>query len=195
MRIAPLGFPFVRVDGVWCVCGQLEEHSVQLAQKAWNRHEKPLTFIQPPIIHHGANIMTVPPDDGWQFVGKHAIRFEPPDIVFSRPDGDMSAAEMRQIMELVALLPEPEKGLFGIIDASKAGRSDPAAVKMPDVRALSRKHRAVIYINARFYQRTLVGIFQRANKLLKVAPDNGPIHFFDTEAEARAWIAEQREQG
>jgi hypothetical protein len=53
--------------------------------------------------------MSTPEEVGWHWVGKHSIRFEPPDIVFTRPSGDMSKDEFRQIAQYVNLLPQPEK--------------------------------------------------------------------------------------
>lgn len=136
--------------------------------------------------------MTEPSADGWHFIGKHSVRFEAPDIIFNRPDGDMSIDEMRRILELVNSFPKPEKGYFGLIDASKGGRSDPAAMKDPALRAMNENHRGVVYFNAAFFHRTMIGIFQRAARLLKLGHNNTPLEIFETEAEARAWIEARR---
>jgi hypothetical protein len=136
--------------------------------------------------------MTEHSDDGWHFIGKHTVRFEPPDIVFFRVDGDTSVAQAKQLMQYVAALPKPEKGLFGLLDVAKAGRHDPAALKIPGTKEHMRLHRAVVYINARFHHRTLVGLFQRVTRLLKLTSVETPIIFVDTEAEARAWLDEYR---
>ncbi len=131
----------------------------------------------------------------WHFIGKHGVRFEPPDLIFSRPDGDMSVDEHLQLIKFVQCIPQPPKGLIGLIDAGKGGRVDPAAMKMPEVRQHSRNHRAVVYFNARFYHRTIIALFQRVNKILKISDHDIPIMIFDTEAEARAWVDTFRNQG
>lgn len=130
----------------------------------------------------------------WHYIGKHAIRFEAPDILLTRPIGDMSTEEFRQVAQHVASLPQPEKGFFAIIDSREGGRTDPAALKLPEAKTMNGSQRAVAYLNARYYQRTLVGIFQRAAKLLNFGVSNTVIAFFDTEAEARAWFDTIRSQ-
>lgn len=139
--------------------------------------------------------MTGSPDDGWHFIGKHAIRFEPPDLILNRPDGDMSVEQHLQVLRFVQSLPQPEKGFFALINARKGGRVDPEAFKLPEIRHYSQKHRGVAYFNASFYHRTIIDIFQRVNRLLKFAPTNIPLKIFDTEGEARAWIDEIRKRG
>lgn len=97
--------------------------------------------------------------------------------------------------DYVAALPQPEKGFFAIIDSRAGGRTDPAALKLPEARTMNQSQRAVAYLHARYYQRTLVGVFQRAAKLLNISTGNAVIGFFDTEAEARAWFDTLRSQG
>jgi hypothetical protein len=131
-------------------------------------------------------------DDGWHYVGKHSIRFEPPDILFSRPDGDMSVNDVRQIMAFIKSLPKPEKGFFSLIDVSRGGRQDPAVLKLPDMNDHVHYHRMAIYFNAKFHHRTLAGVFLRAARILKMPGSDVEQAFFDTEAEARAWIEAKR---
>ena len=138
--------------------------------------------------------MTNTSDGEWHFIGKHSVRFESPDLIFNRPDGDMTVEEHLQLIKYVQSVPQPKKGLFGLIDAQKGGRVDPAAMKLPEAREHSRKHRAVAYFNATFYHRTVIALFQRVNKLLKMAETDIPIKIFDTESEARAWIDKLRSQ-
>ena len=131
--------------------------------------------------------------DGWHIVGEHAVRFEPPDIVHTRPGGDVSFKEGMALIDFIRDLPRPDKGFFGLVDMSKAGRQDPAIAKETKAGDYLRMQRAQAFYNATFYHRTMIGIFVRLSKLLKhAAPANAKI--FTTEAEARAWIAETREK-
>jgi len=104
----------------------------------------------------------------------------------------MSMDEFKQIMQFVAALPKPEKGIIALVDAAKAGRQDPAVIKDSGLKEYTRGHRATVYFNARFHHRTLIGIFQRVGRLLNLTSTSVPMMFFDSEAEARAWIDEQR---
>jgi len=138
--------------------------------------------------------MTRIPESDWHYIGKHSVRFEAPDIVYSRPDGDMSVAEFKELMAFVAALPQPKNGFFGLLDVSKGGRQDPAALKLPEVREHTRNHRAIAYFNTKFYHRTVIEIFQRVAKVLKLGGNDVPVKVWDTEAEARAWIEELRKK-
>jgi hypothetical protein len=136
--------------------------------------------------------MTKTTETEWHYIGKHSVRFEPPDILFSRPDGDMSVAELKALIAFAESLPRPEKGFFGLLDVSKGGRQDPAAMSLPEAREHTRHQRAIVYFNTKFYHRTLIGMFQRVAKILNLGPRDLPVKVFDTEAEARAWIEEFR---
>lgn len=136
--------------------------------------------------------MTTSADNDWQFIGKHAIRFEAPDIVYSRANGDVSIDETRQMMSFLDALPKPEKGFFALLDTANAGRQDPAALKMPEIIERMNRYRAMVYFNADFHHRTIIALYQRVGRLLKFATSNIPLMIFNTEADARAWIDAQR---
>jgi hypothetical protein len=66
--------------------------------------------------------MTNPSSDNWHVLGKHAVRLEPPDVIHTVPNGDISLDESIGLMTFVRSLPRPEKGFFGLIDMTHAGR-------------------------------------------------------------------------
>lgn len=138
--------------------------------------------------------MSAPPSDEWVHVGKHALCFEPPDIVHLRPTGDVSVSDSLALMKFVNELPFGENSIFSLVDMSKSGRQDPAVAKLPESTDYMKKYRAQVFYNATFTHRTLIGIFVRVGKVLKPGALQGPVEIFATEAEARAWINQHREK-
>jgi hypothetical protein len=138
--------------------------------------------------------VTTPTDDGWHFIGKHAMRFEPPDIVYSRPDGDISVENVKQMLAFLDTLPKPEKGFYALLDTAHAGRQDPATMKTPEIQDRMHVYRAMVYFNADFHHRTIIGLYQRVGRLLKFTTANIPVRICNTEAEARAWIEGERKK-
>lgn len=129
--------------------------------------------------------------DGWHRFGKHAVRFEAPDIIHSRPNGDIELSDSMTLITFGKGLSRPQKGFFSLVDMSHVGRQDTAIAKQPEAQEFLQMQRAQVFYNASFRQRALIGIFIRLTKLLKnSSPANAVI--FGTEAEARAWIDEAR---
>ncbi len=133
------------------------------------------------------------PTTDWFVVGKHVARFEPPDVVHLRPNGDVSLTETATLIEFVGSLPRPEKGFIGLVDIGHAKRQDPAAMKLPGANEFLQAYRIHVFYNATFYHRTLIGIFSRVGKLLKTKGPLPDLMIFETEAQARTWIARYRE--
>lgn len=135
--------------------------------------------------------MTSVSSDDWHRVGNHAVRFEPPDIIHTRPNGDISLSDSLALGVFAKSLSKPEKGYFSLVDMTHAGRQDPAIAKRPEAHEYLASQRAQVFYNASFHQRALIGIFVRLSRLLKHStPANAVI--FATEAEARDWIEKAR---
>jgi hypothetical protein len=136
-------------------------------------------------------IMDVVSPADWQMVDNHAMRFEAPDVIHLRPQGDVKLEQSLALIRFVRTLPKPEKGLFSLVDMKGAGRQDPALAHHPEAMEYTRHLRAQVFYNASFSHRVMIGIYLRVSRLLKNAtPANASI--FETEAEARAWIAQTR---
>lgn len=133
---------------------------------------------------------TTSPGD-WHGVGTHKVRFEAPDIIHTRPHGNISLSDSLALAAFAKGLTKPEKGFFSLIDMAHVGRQDPNTAKQPEAHEYLASQRAQAFYNASFHQRALIGIFVRLSRLLKSStPANAKI--FATEAEARAWIDETR---
>ena len=135
--------------------------------------------------------MTSAGSDDWYRVGEHKVRFEAPDIIHSRPNGDISLSDSLALGAFAKSLSRPERGYFSLVDMAHAGRQDPAVTKRPEAQEFLASQRAQVFYNASFHQRALIGIFVRVTKLLKNSmPANAVI--FATEQEARDWIIKTR---
>ncbi len=135
--------------------------------------------------------MSAADTDGWHRIGKHVVRFEAPDIIHTRPNGDISLSDSLALGVFAKSLTKPENGYFSLVDMAHAGRQDPAVVNSPEAHEYVASQRAQVFYNASFHQRALIGIFVRLSRLLKhSSPANAKI--FSTEEEARAWIDKAR---
>ncbi|HMY14715.1 MAG TPA: hypothetical protein PKA58_00230 [Polyangium sp.] len=136
------------------------------------------------------NNSTTPND--WHFIGKHCMRFEPPDLFITRLIGDVSLEQNLESMRWLDDLEIPTIGFYSLVDVSEVGRQDPRLMKAADSVQSKHRCRAMVYYNARFHQRTLVNIFLRAAKVINHPLAKTPTKIFSTEEEARAWIAADR---
>ena len=138
-----------------------------------------------------------PPDEEWVSFGPHRHRFEPPDIYYSCIHGDVSGPDMlTQIHALKAISERVGQSVFWLSDVRKMSALTPEArqatakvSKSTDVRVALR---GSAIFGAAFTTRVLVTLMVRAVRALN--PDKlRPLAFVETEAEARAFLAVQRE--
>lgn len=119
------------------------------------------------------------------------VRFEPPDLCVSAFIGDTDAAEMRHMNEELRRLTEGLDHVFLLLDQTRAGSVTAEARKLgvegtkgiPVVEAAA--------FGASFQVRVVITLVVRVLKLLR-GEKRELIHFFATEAEARAYLAERR---
>lgn len=125
--------------------------------------------------------------------GGATVHFEPPDTALVAYSGVVDGACVRASREKGGTLVKGLEYYFLIFDVTAMvgmtpdGRSAivaPAAPGVPPVRAI-----AVIGTN--FHIRSIMSMVVRARYLLVGRPEKNT-GFFDTAAEARAWLAEQR---
>jgi hypothetical protein len=119
-------------------------------------------------------------------VGPHRIDLEFPDIVHIHYCGDVEIGHFLGFDEVILALPPPPQLLYLLRDARQGGL----------VTAETRAHIAktntgtrwvgIVTYGSSFQTRT---VFSNMNRALKtVRTSTVPVEFFDTEAEARAWI-------
>lgn len=138
--------------------------------------------------------MTIAEEDGWHTIGAHSLRFEAPDIVHMKIVGDLTVAEVQQLLQLDDEFPVPDKGLFALIDIPGAGKPNLEILKSPEILQKMRGYRAFVYYRAQFQHRTVVEIVTKVAKALKLSLSNTPLVAFAEEKEARDWIDGHRRE-
>jgi len=129
----------------------------------------------------------------WKYFGPHAVRFEPPDVVYSRPVGEISGEQSAAVWAFVREVMRPE-GIYWLADISKLTRYSSAALSSKDVVPMHLLHCYAAF-GANFFQRTLMTGIVRASRALAWTEPRTKLAFFKDEASARAWIAELRAKG
>lgn len=119
------------------------------------------------------------------------VRFEPPDIVFAGFVGVVDVDLTRRMNAELWRLAHDKPRIFLLLDQSRIVSVTPEArkialeitKKLPLVGAAS--------FGASFPVRVMVTLLARADAFFR--KETGPaVHFFGSEAEARAWIEERR---
>ena len=124
-------------------------------------------------------------------VGPHVIDLEFPDVVHVHYGGDVELAHFLGLDEAMRALPQGPMPLYLLRDARNGGL----------VTAETRAHIARHDTQSRFIAIATYGssfqsktVFSNMNRALKtVRPSDIAVEFFETEAEARAWLAHQKQ--
>jgi SpoIIAA-like len=120
-------------------------------------------------------------------VGLHTVRLEPPDLVVITLVGDIRVEDVHGLIAEMHDFGQKHPKPFLIVDATRLGRFPPAARKA-GMGLDERGHgRVFAVVGADFHQRVVLTLMVKALTLIRRVPVP-PSAFFDTEAEARAWI-------
>ncbi|MDI1447402.1 hypothetical protein [Polyangium sp. 6x1] len=123
----------------------------------------------------------------------HRYRFEEPDLLIVRDDGDVSGADMARMYDLVEeFAARLRRRLFWITDISRLGRVTEEAGKVSIARDLKPHLRGSIVCGGSFHQRHLANMVVKAMRVLRPERGKGNMVFCATVAEARAIAEEQR---
>lgn len=137
------------------------------------------------------------PGTEWLFFGKHRHRFESPDIYYSCIDGDVSGSDMlAQIHALKGISERQGHSIYWLADVRRMGSLTPearqATAKVSKTTNIRAALRGSAIFGAAFTTRVIVSLMVRAVRALN--PDKlRPLAFVETEAEARAFLALQRD--
>jgi len=125
-------------------------------------------------------------------VGPHRIDLEFPDLVHVHYGGDIELAHFLAFEETMLALPPPPLPLYLLRDARNGGfvtAETRAHIANPDTQS---RFVAIATYGSSFQTKT---VFSNMNRAIKVVrPSTIPVEFFETEAEARRWLAEQQKQ-
>jgi hypothetical protein len=124
-------------------------------------------------------------------IGESAVRFEPPDILFFSIVGSPDMNDSAKIMDAADHLAKGRDHLLVINDIRRSSDFPPEARKYVAERMVPLPVRATALFGGSFQLRVLITLTFKIRDLLR-GPAANPTRFCATEAEARAWIDEQR---
>lgn len=125
------------------------------------------------------------------YVAKHLFRWEPPDVGYLRYDGDVDGPTSVELSERSRVFTLGPPCVFLLVDATKLGKLSADARRQSAQGSKDLKLRGIAVVSPSAAMRVVVGLVSRAVDLLNGNTDN-PTRMFETEQEARAWIALRR---
>lgn len=130
----------------------------------------------------------------YPMIGKHVTAFEEPDIIFMHLSGPVSAEEGAEINRLHRELGMGRDHVFFLVDLKELDGIHPSVRKESGETLKELPLRGAAIYQASFKARVVAKLIITAMNLFRSEDDKAPIEFFDTEAEARAWIEMRRRE-
>jgi hypothetical protein len=124
-------------------------------------------------------------------IGSHLFRHEPPDLLLWKLAGDISEAQMRRLCDETAAVAAGKDYLLMLVDLSSVGTISPGARKAIVEEKRAQQVTGTGIVGASHHLRIIANFVIRAAALVQSDTHN-PVRFFQTEAEARDWLAERR---
>jgi hypothetical protein len=125
-------------------------------------------------------------------IGKQTTRFEPPDIFFLKLRGTVTWEEGAEINRRHREWGKTTERVFYLVDLAELERIDPEVRKDATSAMAEVPTRGMVGFSAPVKARVIAKLIFTALNLFSNKADRIPLHFTDTEAEARAWIEERR---
>lgn len=131
-------------------------------------------------------------DGAAEGTSKSFVRWEEPDILFTAYIGAISGGDMRELIDEGRRIYADKPFFFSILDMSglRSVSGDARTLARDEGRDL--KMRAAAIFGASYHLRVLAVLVDKATKLLYRERAAYRIAFFGSEAEARAFVDEQR---
>jgi hypothetical protein len=123
-------------------------------------------------------------------IGNHDIAFEEPDLFLVRVDGAVLVREVEAFCAEVRSLSRGRSRVLFLVDVSGIGEFGGPARRRLAEQMRPVPSRGVVFVGAGFSTRVVLQMVIHAVRLL-TGRDN-PSGYFDTDAEARAWIEATR---
>ncbi len=125
--------------------------------------------------------------------GGSFVRFEPPDLCIGTFVGDITPEDMAAMFDDLRRFSRGRPHVLTLADLTRCGTLSAAARKAAADAGKGLPVRGAAVVGASFQMRMFATLMTRALNLFNGASDTyNPLRFFDTEAEARAWLAERR---
>jgi hypothetical protein len=126
--------------------------------------------------------------------GKYITYFEEPDIIYMKFGGVVSTDDALELLRRQMGMGEGKEILFFLIDAENLETISPDGRRAVAETLKELPLRGMAVVRAPLKARVVTKLVITAINLFRRDANLNPIAFFDTEAEARKWIAERREK-
>lgn len=123
-------------------------------------------------------------------IGPHWAEFEPPDILHIHYGGDVTLEHFKVFDAMVLAVPPPTR-VYILRDARKGGLVTPEARAYIATQVDVTRIASMVTYGSSFQTRTVSTMLAKAVQRLK--PEAATPQFFETETEARAFIAAHRQ--
>jgi len=127
-------------------------------------------------------------------IGNQITYFEPPDIFILKLKGGVTWEEGSEINRRHREWGKTLDRVFLLIDLAQLDRIDPEVRKDATSTLAEIPLRGMVGYSAPIKARVIAKLIFTALNLFSNKADRIPLHFTDTEAEARAWIEERRRE-
>jgi hypothetical protein len=127
-------------------------------------------------------------------IGKQTTFYEPPDIIFLKLRGHCTWDEGVEINRRHREWGRDLAWVFFLIDLSELDRIDPEVRKDATTTLAKLPLRGMVGYNAPIKARVIAKLIFTALDLVSNKADKVPLHFTDTEEEARSWIEDRRRE-
>lgn len=128
-----------------------------------------------------------------EILARHFITFQPPDLIVSAPQKQVTSDEAAVIWQFVNDSTANVERFYWIADISNLERAPAGTPQRDQMRSLLRLH-GLACVKGSFAQRTIMNVAARASRLLGYSDRDGHIGFFDDETSARAWVDSLRKE-
>jgi hypothetical protein len=127
-------------------------------------------------------------------IGNQVTYFEPPDIIVLELHGACSWEEGSEINRRHREWGKTVERVFFLINLAELDRIDPEVRKEATSTLAQIPLRGMVGYSAPIKAKVIAKLIFTALNLFSNKADRIPLHFTDTEAEARAWIDERRRE-
>lgn len=124
-------------------------------------------------------------------MGSHIFRWEPPDLGYLSYFGDLDGQAAAELTEKTTQITRNQPYVFLLVNLSHIGSVSREARRNSATGSNGIAFRGTAIVGASTPIRILATLVARASDLLSHNVQN-PTRFFETEAEARAWIDKRR---
>jgi hypothetical protein len=124
--------------------------------------------------------------------GKHITYFEEPDIIYMKFGGAVTTDDAFELLRRQIAMAEDRKLLFFVIDAEDLDNIAPEGRKAVAETLKEIPLRGMAVIRAPLKAKVVTKLVITAINLFRKDSKLNPIAFFDTEEEARVWLAARR---